>query len=681
MRYYDDARARALVAARYPDVVGVYDALPKPVERADLFRYLVLHAEGGAYGARDRQHAQARAARHEQERFCTGGSPAQALTSLRLSCTANKIQTHTADTDVECMQPLDVWLGGHTELVVGVEQEFESVRSAVSRSYARVRQFQQWAIVAAKGHAMMRRIADRVVEAVTAEQQRNDEREGEVRARPASSGGGSTAGRRARARGGGKGAALSDRATLERTGPGAWTDEVAGYAREAVASALAADAADADTTLSSSPLSSPPSPTPLAERLWLLPRVATAAHPAAKDGVDPRSEGVLMLHHFAGSWKDVESMTYLQRWLRRHLWARLAWAPATPSPAATEAAPTPLGHPLTVRVPLSPKLANTGQAAQLRSLMLLVDPMATRQGYGGADAGASLSAWGAWQGGFPPGERPGLLDVQLGLLAAATPARDAASDREDAPAGAGRFVELGNSLGISSLAMGAAGVDALFLSADGERAAAKVRASAALSGLSSRIAARAVLPGRLGADAAAFLFGSESREGFRAAHFEGTRGLRALSTILEATLKSARLAAPGPPPPLTGVTGLISSTQTPSSVISTLSALAAGGLDVMRHAGRVCNAAWQQGLARQRGDLPDISLAYAEDVDAWIREHARETKALVTRLPGQPWPKPSLGSAPREWCKLDTSHEGLEAFAHSLARLPEGLAEVLVATG
>ena len=70
------------------------------------------------------------------------------------------------------MQPLDVWLGGHTELVVGVEQEFESVRSAVSRSYARVRQFQQWAIVAAKGHAMMRRIADRVVEAVTAEQQR-----------------------------------------------------------------------------------------------------------------------------------------------------------------------------------------------------------------------------------------------------------------------------------------------------------------------------------------------------------------------------------------------------------------------------------------------------------------------------------------------------------------------------
>ena len=94
----------------------------------------------------------------------------------------------------------------------------------------------------------------------------------------------------------------------------------------------------------------------------------------------------------------------------------------------------------------------------------------------------------------------------------------------------------------------------------------------------------------------------------------------------------------------------------------------------MRHAGRVCNAAWQQGLARQRGDLPDISLAYAEDVDAWIREHARETKALVTRLPGQPWPKPSRGSAPREWCKLDTSHEGLEAFRasndrHYLARV------------
>lgn len=49
LRLYDDEEARALVSRARPDALALYDALPLPVQRADLFRCIALLAEGGVY--------------------------------------------------------------------------------------------------------------------------------------------------------------------------------------------------------------------------------------------------------------------------------------------------------------------------------------------------------------------------------------------------------------------------------------------------------------------------------------------------------------------------------------------------------------------------------------------------------------------------------------------------------
>ncbi|MBP7565509.1 MAG: hypothetical protein KA795_05835 [Burkholderiaceae bacterium] len=47
--FFDDAACRDLVASAMPGLVAVYDALPLPVQRADLFRYVAVHELGGLY--------------------------------------------------------------------------------------------------------------------------------------------------------------------------------------------------------------------------------------------------------------------------------------------------------------------------------------------------------------------------------------------------------------------------------------------------------------------------------------------------------------------------------------------------------------------------------------------------------------------------------------------------------
>jgi mannosyltransferase OCH1-like enzyme len=52
-RLHDDAACRALVAARFPEWLARYDALPRAIHRADLFRLLVLLDRGGLYADLD----------------------------------------------------------------------------------------------------------------------------------------------------------------------------------------------------------------------------------------------------------------------------------------------------------------------------------------------------------------------------------------------------------------------------------------------------------------------------------------------------------------------------------------------------------------------------------------------------------------------------------------------------
>lgn len=47
--FFDDAQCRDLMVTHAPDFVATYDALPLPVQKADLFRYAAVHALGGLY--------------------------------------------------------------------------------------------------------------------------------------------------------------------------------------------------------------------------------------------------------------------------------------------------------------------------------------------------------------------------------------------------------------------------------------------------------------------------------------------------------------------------------------------------------------------------------------------------------------------------------------------------------
>lgn len=83
---WTDARLRALVAERFPELLGMFDGYDAPISRADLGRYLVLAVHGGIY----------------------------------------------ADLDCECLAPFDPLLDG-AELVIGIEPESHSRLDAARR--------------------------------------------------------------------------------------------------------------------------------------------------------------------------------------------------------------------------------------------------------------------------------------------------------------------------------------------------------------------------------------------------------------------------------------------------------------------------------------------------------------------------------------------------------------------
>jgi hypothetical protein len=53
LRFYDDAAMDRFVAERFPQLAPVYAAIRFPVQKADLFRVLVVLAEGGIYADMD----------------------------------------------------------------------------------------------------------------------------------------------------------------------------------------------------------------------------------------------------------------------------------------------------------------------------------------------------------------------------------------------------------------------------------------------------------------------------------------------------------------------------------------------------------------------------------------------------------------------------------------------------
>jgi len=52
-RFHDDGACRRTVENHFPGLLALYDSCPYPVQRADIFRYLIVACEGGLYADMD----------------------------------------------------------------------------------------------------------------------------------------------------------------------------------------------------------------------------------------------------------------------------------------------------------------------------------------------------------------------------------------------------------------------------------------------------------------------------------------------------------------------------------------------------------------------------------------------------------------------------------------------------
>jgi len=424
---HNDAKCRLLVQTHYPSFFAVYESLPKNVERADFFRYLILYHYGGFY----------------------------------------------ADIDVESRAPLDSWIGGNVSLIIGIENEFSSEAEATVRSYARTRQYQQWAMASSKGHPLFLKVLLKICERV-----RHDEIWG---------------------------IDLSNRGTLERTGPAIWTDSVTEYLRETLTNLLSI----------SSYTERAPNVT-FSDVTWILPRVYTAAFPNGADIVDPRHERSYILHHFLGGWKSSKkksSKTAKESPLLAHTLTASVLEP-----------PVEFGHPVSI---LIPRLAGVGHtlASGHLSVTVFAKKMVIPLGFNGLEDGATLSSWGTWQGSASPGDSGGILITHATF---ATPFIAAGTRSNQL-----QFVEVGSSTGVISLSMAKLGVSSLSVTTKND--AARIKFSAFISGCTKTLTISE--SGDTKFDVISdFMAAQRDQKVTGSFHFEGVSGIKAFHQVLRSDM-------------------------------------------------------------------------------------------------------------------------------------------------
>lgn len=144
-RFYTDEDCTRFVQDEFPQYYRAYRALPKDVERADFFRYMIILRHGGVY----------------------------------------------ADIDVESRRPLESYILPTDSMVVGWEAEAPNDVEAFNHHYVRKRQVLQWFFAAAAGHPVLKAMCDHIANNMLTTFSNNTNID-----------------------------------TLERTGPGPWTDLV-----------------------------------------------------------------------------------------------------------------------------------------------------------------------------------------------------------------------------------------------------------------------------------------------------------------------------------------------------------------------------------------------------------------------------------------------------------------------
>lgn len=199
-RFYNDSDCLDFVRREFPEYLSAYQSLPKNIERADFFRYMVVLRSGGVY----------------------------------------------ADLDTESIVPLDQFLFSDDALVVGWECDMPSIKDTIRRNFVRQRQILQWIFAAAPGHPVLREVCDFIAQNVLTTFSNDSTKIN----------------------------------TLEKTGPGIWTDTILRHL------------ANSETR----------------HRIRILPQVAFGVHPHGTDNLHPDCPGILVQHHFLGSWKGTKNI-------------------------------------------------------------------------------------------------------------------------------------------------------------------------------------------------------------------------------------------------------------------------------------------------------------------------------------------------------------------------------------
>lgn len=126
VQVYGDDECRQFVSEHYPQFLASYDALPEPVMRADMWRYLVLHKYGGVY----------------------------------------------LDSDIQCLHEFNRWasmlLPSHSRqkslnigAMVGIEFR-DNIQEDEQEGMPKAIQFVQWTLAGKAGHPIFYRTAEKI---------------------------------------------------------------------------------------------------------------------------------------------------------------------------------------------------------------------------------------------------------------------------------------------------------------------------------------------------------------------------------------------------------------------------------------------------------------------------------------------------------------------------------------
>ena len=380
IRFYNDAECYKFVEREFPEYYDAYVSLPKDVERSDFFRYLIVLHTGGVY----------------------------------------------ADIDTECRQPMDSYLRSTDTLVVGWENEFRTDEMAYSRHFVRRRQVLNWVFAGAPGHPALREICDHIGRSAHRVFTNNTNRD-----------------------------------TLERTGPGAFTDVIVrqfwlhSKATEAAKDVLAPRATSAWGTEDIPEVQARleearrrvPGTRGQKGDAWnvrVMPKVSFGVHPTGEDGVPFDDPGVLVAHHFLGSWKSRKGWNSAKKGVGDYITLFFTSLGLGKSGLEEYRAQLSRADPFYAMPKVNERAGYPVSAAFDPPFDMLTHLSGSNASGGNVDVvGASLTKWGGWQAGRYEPKAPTSAEALVGSLSSS--------------GGGGVLLDVGAGLGFFSLAAAARG--------------------------------------------------------------------------------------------------------------------------------------------------------------------------------------------------------------------------------